>query len=106
MAVCRKCNTANEEGTTRCRACNAIMPVKMGSKSKTRWERVRRQPELVGAKCPKCGVVNPYTRFKCKDCGALLGKAPPKSGLGKIWMGLGIVLVLVAAVLFAMVRTS
>ncbi len=106
MAVCRKCNTANEEGTTRCRACNAIMPVKMGSKSKTRWERVRRKPELVGAKCPKCGVVNPYTRLKCKECGAVLGRARAKSGLGKIWMGLGIVLVVVAAVLFAMVRTS
>jgi len=106
MAVCRKCNTANEEGSTRCRACNAIMPVKIGSKSTTRWERVRRQPELVGAKCPKCGVVNPYTRFKCKDCGALLGKAQTKSGLGKIWMYLGVVLVVVAAVILAVVRTS
>ncbi len=104
MAICRKCNTVNEEGLTRCRSCNAILPVKIGSKSETRWERVRRRPELVGMKCPKCGAVNEYTRFKCKECNAPLEKAAAKSGLDKFWVFVGIGVVALAAVIWAAAR--
>jgi uncharacterized protein (DUF983 family) len=104
MALCRKCNTVNEEGLTRCRNCNAILPVKIGSKSETRWERVRRKPELVGMECPNCGAVNPYTRFRCKNCNALLGKGKAGSGVDKFWVFVGIGVVILAAVIFVAVR--
>ncbi len=100
MAICRKCNTVNEEGLTRCRSCNAIMPVKIGSKSAQRWERTRRAPDLVGAECPNCQTVNPYTRFKCTSCGASLRKDPKRSGFGsKVWLFLGMALIVLATVL-------
>jgi len=103
MAVCPKCNTVNEEGLTHCRACNAILPVKIGSKSGTRWERVRRRPELVGTKCPKCGTVNPYTRFRCKSCGVLLNSpAKSRSSLQNVWMFIGIGVAILATVLVAL----
>lgn len=105
MAICRKCDTVNEEGLTRCRNCNAILPVKIGSKSETRWERVRRQPELVGLTCPSCGVVNPYTRFRCKSCNAPLERPRAKSGIGMIWLALGIGAVILVAVLAMALRT-
>jgi uncharacterized protein (DUF983 family) len=99
MALCGKCNTINEEGLTRCRACNAILPVKIGSKSETRWERVRRQPELVGMRCPSCGAVNPYTRFRCQACDAALGKDKEKSGQLGFWVLVGIGALIVVALL-------
>lgn len=102
MALCRKCNTLNEEGLTRCRACNAILPVKIGSKSETRWERVRRDPDLVGVKCPGCGVVNPYTRFRCKACNAPLGRKRAKSGIDKFWVFLGLGAVILVAVVIVL----
>jgi len=108
MPVCRKCNTVNEEGLTRCRACNAILPVKIGSKSATRWERVRRQPELVGARCPNCGATNPYTRFKCKSCGSSLAANKSASGfrIERILMLLGIAVALLAAILLLALRST
>ena len=91
MAVCRKCGTENEEGLTRCTSCNAILPVKLGSKSEVRYERVRRKAELVGANCPQCGTVNPYTRFKCSSCGAsLASRAKGTSILDRIWVYVGV----------------
>ncbi len=99
MAVCRKCNTENEEGLTRCKQCNAIMPVKLGSKSEVRYERTRRAPDLVGTKCPKCETVNPYTRFRCNNCNALLSNQSKKSsGLAKLWVYVGVGVVVIAAV--------
>ena len=85
MAHCAKCDTANDEGSTRCRSCNAILPVKMGRRSETRWERVRRLPELVAKKCPSCGTANPYTSFRCASCGALLYRAKAGLGIDKFW---------------------
>jgi len=99
MAVCRKCNTVNEEGLTRCKACNAIMPVKLGSKSEVRFERVNRRPELVGAKCPQCGTINPYTRFKCSNCGVSLA-SKKKTGWDweRVWLYAGTGAALAAAI--------
>jgi ribosomal protein L40E len=98
MAVCPKCNTVNEEGLTRCRACQAILPVKIGSKSATRWERVRRQPDLIGMKCPNCGAINPYTRLRCKSCDSPLSAPKRSSGLSAIWFYVGIGVVVLATV--------
>src|SRR4030042_6141497 len=99
MANCPKCQTVNEEGLTRCRACNAILPVKLGSKSEVRYERVRRKAELVGANCPQCGTVNPYTRFKCSPCGASLSsRAKGTSILDRIWVYVGVGAVLAGAI--------
>ncbi len=106
MSVCRKCNTINEEGLTRCRACNAILPVKLGSKSQVRWERVRRQPDLVGMKCPACGAPNPYTRLRCKACDAPLAGAKRRSGFDTIWVYVGLGVVFLAVVFFAALRAS
>ena len=99
MAVCRKCNTENEEGLTHCRSCNAIMPVKLGSKSEVRFERVRRAPDLVGTTCPKCETVNPYTRFRCKNCNALLSSQGNRPyNLARLWVYVGVGAVIIAAV--------
>jgi len=98
MSLCHKCNTTNEEGLTRCKSCNAILPVKLGSQSEVRFERVRRQPDLVGVKCPKCDTLNPYTRFRCKSCNALLSaQQGGGSGLAKLWLYLGGAVVVLAA---------
>ena len=105
MGVCRNCNTVNEEGLTRCRSCNAILPVKIGSSSETRWERVRRQPELVGMRCASCGTANPYTRFRCSSCGAALAQAKASSGLGKIWVFVGIGALILVTILVVVLRT-
>ncbi len=103
MATCPKCHADNEEGLTRCRTCNAIMPVKIGSKSENRYERVRRQSELVGIKCPTCGTMNPYTQFRCRQCGGSLSQRKEATGLSKVWvalvLGLAVVIVVVAFVL-------
>lgn len=105
MAVCRKCNTPNEEGLTRCKSCNAILPVRLGSKSEVRYERVRRDAALVGTKCPNCQTVNPYTRFKCKACGASLRAGHgARRGLDSMWFYLGLGLAVLAAVLAAAFR--
>jgi len=103
MAVCRKCGTENEEGLTRCTSCNAILPVKLGSKSEVRYERVRRKAELVGANCPRCGTVNPYTRFKCSSCGAsLASRVKDTSILNRIWVYVGVGAVLAGAIAVAL----
>lgn len=103
MAVCRKCGAENEEGLTRCTSCNAILPVKLGSKSQVRYERVRRSAELVGTKCPRCETVNPYTRFKCKSCGAYLGSpAKGTSILDRIWVYVGVGAVLAGVIAVAL----
>ena len=105
MAVCRKCGTENEEGLTRCTSCKAILPVKLGSKSEVRYERVRRKAELVGANCPKCGTVNPYTRFKCSSCGAsLASRAKRTSSLEKVWVYVGVGAVVLAGVIAVALR--
>ncbi len=106
MSVCRKCNTPNEEGLTRCNSCNAILPVRLGSKSEVRYERVRRKAELVGTKCPSCQTVNPYTRFRCKSCGASLRAGQgARRGLDSFWFYLGVGLAILAAVLAAAFRS-
>ena len=105
MSLCRKCNTTNEEGLTRCKACHAILPVKLGSQSEVRFERVRRQPDLVGVKCPNCGTVNSYTHFRCKSCNTpLSGRQLGGSGLGKVWLYLGASVVIIAAVVAVVMR--
>lgn len=106
MAICPKCNTTNEEGLTRCRACRAILPVKLGSKSTVRWERVRRRPELVGLMCPKCGAKNPYTRLRCQSCNAVLAQQQTRSGLGKLWVYAGIGVVILAVLAFVALRSA
>jgi hypothetical protein len=105
MAICRKCNTPNEEGVTRCKSCNAILPVKLGSKSEVRYERVRRDAQLVGTKCPRCETVNPYTKFRCKSCGTALGSgAKAGQGLARAWLYLGLGAAALAIVLAVAMR--
>ncbi len=104
MATCAKCDAVNDEGSTRCRNCNAILPVKMGSRSETRWERVRRLPELVGMKCPNCGTANPYTSFRCASCGGLLYRAKARSGLDKFWVFLAVAVAILAAIILLAAR--
>jgi len=104
MATCPKCHGENEEGLTRCRTCNAILPVKIGSKSEARYERVRRQAELVGIKCPTCGTMNPYTHFRCGQCGGSLSQPKETTGLSKLWPALALGLVVVIVVLALVLR--
>jgi len=104
MSVCPKCKAENEEGLTRCTACNAILPVRMGSKLTVRYERVRRQPDLVGMKCPECGATNVYTRLRCQECDALLSASHHRGGLGRLWLYAGIGMVILVAILVVMFR--
>ncbi len=104
MSLCRKCNTTNEEGLTRCKSCNAILPVKLGSQSEVRFERVRRQPDLVGVKCPKCETVNPYTRFRCKSCNATLSAKANTGGISKVWYFVGAGIAIAAAAIAVAMR--
>jgi ribosomal protein L40E len=106
MATCAKCDTVNDEGSTRCRTCNAILPVKMGSKSGTRWERVRRLPELVGMKCPGCGTRNPYTSFRCASCGSLMYGGKTRSGIDRFWIFVAVAAAILAAALLLAVRAG
>ncbi len=106
MATCSKCDAVNDEGSTRCTNCNAILPVKIGSESETRWERVRRQPELVGIKCPSCGTVNPYTSFRCESCGGSMSRAKARSGIDKFWIFLAVAVAILAMVLVLAVRAG
>ncbi len=104
MATCRKCGAENEEGLTRCKSCNAILPVKIGSKSQVRYERVRRKAELVGIKCPSCGALNPYTQFRCKQCGSLLSKKEEKSSFPTVWVATGLALAVVVIVIAVVIH--
>ncbi len=106
MVVCGKCSAENEEGLTRCQSCNAILPVKLGSRSEVRYERVRRSADLVGTKCPRCETVNPYTRFKCKSCGASLGsQRNAGSGLERVWVYVGVGVAVLAVALAVAMRS-
>ena len=106
MPICKKCNTVNEEGLTHCRSCNAFLPVQLGSKAAHRWERVRRQPDLVGMKCPNCGTINPYTRFRCQSCNAQLAGKRQSSGVPKILLYVGIAMLLLATLLGFVLRAT
>jgi len=106
MARCAKCDAVNDEGSTRCRNCNAILRVRIGSKSETRWERVRRLPELVGMKCPSCGTPNPYTSFRCASCGGLLYRGKTRSGIDKFWVFVAVAVAILVAVLLLAVRAG
>jgi uncharacterized OB-fold protein len=79
--------------------------VKLGSQSEVRFERVRRQPDLVGVKCPNCEALNPYTRFRCKSCNAALS-VPRRggSGIAKILLFVGASAVIIVAVIAAVMR--
>lgn len=72
MASCPKCATENLEGATRCRVCNAMIPIRMGSVAEHLYERGGLQPVRLGLKCARCGALNPYSRFRCQQCGVSL----------------------------------
>jgi ribosomal protein L40E len=102
MASCPKCKTLNEETANRCRACNAMLPIKMGSKLEHRYERDGVQSGLTGLKCQRCGATNPYTRFKCEQCGASLTQYKRPSLLDRAWLYVALGLLVVVGVLVAM----
>ena len=104
MAVCPKCRAENTEGLTRCRACNAILPVGLGTKSEQRWERVRRQSDLVGLFCPRCGERNPYTRFRCQACGANLTPPVRRGSASTKWILAGLALLIILGTLVAFLK--
>lgn len=97
MASCPKCATMNFEGATRCRACNAVIPIKLGSASEHQYERAGLQPTHTGLKCPHCGATNPYTRFKCRQCGVSLTQHKRPGLFDQAWtyLALGAVLLIV-----------
>lgn len=97
MTTCRKCGAANPDNMTRCQSCNAMLPIKMGTKSEELYERGGLRPTHVGMKCPHCGADNPYTRTKCHRCDKLL--SPPKRRenpyLRWLYLGAGAVVLVV-----------
>lgn len=101
MEQCPKCGALNEEGLTRCASCKAIIPVRMGSTSPVRYERVAKTPEDTGVKCWSCGTLNPYTRIRCGKCDALLSGEKRKSWRDSlpVYVGAAVLVVLLAAVL-------
>lgn len=96
MEQCPKCGALNEEGLTRCANCKAIIPVRLGSKSPVRYERVAKTLEDTGISCPSCGALNPYTRLRCGQCNALLSGERQRSWRDSLFVYVG------AAVLVAL----
>lgn len=96
MSSCPKCKTLNDVAATRCRACNALLPVRVGTKAEALYERHGLQASLTELKCPRCGALNAYTRFKCEKCGVSLTQYKPPSLLDRAWVyvGLGLLAVL------------
>jgi len=101
MSSCPKCKTLNDEAATRCRACNAVMPVRLGTASATLYEREGLQAGLTALTCRRCGATNPYTRFKCEKCGVSLTQYKPPSLLDRAWIfvGLGLLAALLLTLL-------
>ena len=99
MASCPKCKTLNEDALTRCRACNAILPVRLGTELETRYERDGVQASLTGLRCRRCGAINPYTRFKCEQCGVSLTQYKPPSLLDRAWVYVGLAMAAMLVVL-------
>jgi hypothetical protein len=89
MGQCPKCHKNNEEGLTRCAFCKAILPVKLGSESAVRYERVPKTAQTTGVNCPSCGFLNPYTRLRCRSCNALLSGEREKSWRDNLWVYVG-----------------
>jgi ribosomal protein L40E len=84
-----KCKTLNDDAATRCRACNAILPVQLGTQA-TLYERNGMQASITGLRCKRCGTINPYTRFKCGTCGTSLTQYKPPTFLDRVWIYVGV----------------
>ena len=102
MTSCPKCESQNLEGATRCRVCNAMIPIKLGSTSEHLYERAGLQPARTELKCPRCGAVNPYSRFKCQRCGVSLTQYQRPGLFDQAWIYvvLGALLLIVMFVAF------
>jgi ribosomal protein L40E len=102
MASCPKCESVNLEGATRCRVCNAMIPIKLGSAAEHVYERSGIHPARVGLKCARCGAMNPYTRFKCQQCGVSLTQYRRPGLFDQAWtyLALGALLLVVMFVVF------
>ncbi len=103
MGQCPKCHKNNEEGLTRCAFCQAILPVKLGSESAVRYERVPKTAQTTGMSCPSCGALNPYTRLRCRQCNALLSGERQKSWRDNLWVYVGAA-VMVALLVVALLK--
>ena len=102
MSRCPKCETMNEVKLTRCRNCKAIIPVKLESALETCAARVT--PSKVSAvdiPCPRCGELNPYSRFKCVHCGVSLTQYRDQNFRERIfaYLGTGALLIILVRLL-------
>jgi ribosomal protein L40E len=79
MGHCPKCGVLNDARLTRCRSCRAILPVKMEGAVADDQRVMPRKVEAVGLRCARCGAVNPYSRFKCQQCGVSLTQYRPQT---------------------------
>ena len=89
MTTCPKCKAANPDNVNRCQSCNAMLPIKLGTKSEELYERGGLRPTHVGMKCPHCAADNPYTRTRCQQCGGLLAAAKSRGNPYLLWVYLG-----------------
>lgn len=103
MASCPKCASENLEGATRCRVCNAMIPIKLGSVAEHVYERNGLHAARVGLKCARCGATNPYTRFKCQQCGVSLTQYRRPGIFDQAWTYL-VLGALLLVVMFAVMR--
>ncbi len=93
MSSCPKCDSPNDDAATRCRVCNAVLPIRLGAKSAVLYERQGAQPGMTGLTCRRCGAYNPYTRFKCEKCGVSLTQYKAPSLLDRAWAYIGLALI-------------
>ena len=103
MTTCPKCGAANPDTVTRCTACKAILPVKLGTASQELYERSGLRATHVQMRCPHCAAENPYTRTRCQQCGGLLTKKQRHETPYRKWLYLAIGAV-VLIVLFVATR--
>ncbi len=67
----------------------------------TRQPVTVRKVEAAGLRCARCGTVNPYSRFKCQQCGVSLTQYQPQGFRQKalVYAGLGALIVLIVMAL-------
>jgi len=98
MTTCPKCGAGNPDNVNRCSACQAMLPIKLGTASEELYERSGLRPTHVNMHCPHCGAENPYTRVRCHQCDGLLAPVKRRGNPYQRWLYLAVGVVVLVVV--------